>query len=109
MQKRALEVMAGYGRNLPALELFFKLSNVELQDGCKDLLEIAQKEMVGKSHRCLLHEFKADYSQYGLVLGVWALCYLKPDDVLRFVSEASAADTLIFIEPIITITKRASK
>ena len=101
--------MAGYGRNLPALDLFFKRCNIELQDGCKDLLEIAQKEMVGKSHRCLLHEFKADYSQYGLVLGVWALCYLKPDDMLRLVSEASTADTLIFIEPIMTITKRSSQ
>ena len=32
--KRALEVLAGYGRNVEALTPYFDLNDIELLDGC---------------------------------------------------------------------------
>ena len=92
--------MAGYGRNVEALALYFDRCNIELLDGSQRAMEEAGKERVGARHCCLLHDFKRDYSQYGLVLGVWALCYLQPDHMHQFLRDASAAGRLILIEPI---------
>ena len=85
---------------MEALCLLFDRGDIELLDGSQKALKVAEKENVGALHCCLLHEFRADYSQYALVLGVWALCYLRRGDTERFLLDASNAETLIFIEPI---------
>ena len=40
-ERRVLEVMAGYGRNLPTLKKWF--DNIELMDGCKELTDLIEE------------------------------------------------------------------
>ena len=54
--------MAGYGRNVEALALYFDHGKIELLDGSEKAMKEEEKEHVGATHCCLLHNFKRDYS-----------------------------------------------
>ena len=54
-KKTALEVMAGYGRNVEALEFYFDRNDIELLDACKDGLDTVEYDDLKAKHCCYLH------------------------------------------------------
>ena len=100
-KKKALEVMAGIGRNVKVLKMFFPLDKIELLEACPQYVDKCWETGVSQVHHKYLHMFATDFTQYGLVLGVWALCYLNVIDINIFLDQACKADTIVLVEPVL--------
>jgi hypothetical protein len=98
---RIIEVMAGWGRNVPVYKDCFRF--IELLDGSDEMVAEMPTEFV--RHKCLIQNFLWPKSRYDCILGVFCLCYLHGEDLdnvlLRMQASVKTSGFIVLMEPVL--------
>ena len=99
---RIIEVMAGWGRNVPVYKDCFRY--IELLDGSDEMVAEMPKEVI--RHKRLIQDHLWPKRRYDCILGVWCLCYLHGEELktvlLQMQSSIKASGFIVLMEPVLS-------
>ena len=98
---RILEVMAGWGRNIPVYKDYFRF--IELLDGSDEMVAEMPTEVI--RHKRLIQNYLWPKRRYDCILGVWCLCYLHGEDLktilLKMKASLKSSGYILLMEPVL--------